>query len=685
MALCDSMSFDMWMSQLELALGKKYNERQSLILKEVYDRDTKELCDIQSDSLAGVGKTTTMVALLLTLEQYYGIPGKEITALSFTRIATLELENRYTDAVAKTKKRPKVVFKTLSAICRKILLENKDRLEMEDLQIVGNIDMEEFINYIAEEAEGLGIIIPENKVRNVAEAINTLNSSLIFDQNNVESKYVFKKCGMSYEDFTKLREYVYASSKIDEEIRVGDLFLYTLELLLNNPDIAEKERSKRKLMIFDEYQDQSLIQTLLCKLLSQHCIVVGDINQQIYGFNGACADIVEKFKEYYPSRKIINLNQSYRCADEIAEFTMEVGRDNNNESLTEFKGTGKHGTVNVMKDFNLEPLVDSINNDFIENNNVFKRDIMFLFRNNVSAYPLGEMFYKKRLPFRINNYKPAFDIIVIREIMAVIDLAIADDGDVSKLWIVPKLFREFKDIKDITQLPHYDYMKKHKCSFTDVPFEYADAFIADEVLEALTEIEVAVDDEDASAVYKIAFDMYYNINLRYREHRLPNTIEYYNNIIIPLLTGKTYAEFRENELNKQKFINDQIKVGRGIRLYTMHNAKGTEADDVYVIDAESAIIPNAKELANMEEEGCLLDAANNIRNERSLCLVASSRAKENLYLCYKHDLSRLFIPGDKTFEYLDKFYAESKVEYDDAGAFKEFCAESRKCFQEGSN
>ena len=673
---------------LEAKLGKKYTAEQVEFMRDF-------TVPVLSESKPGTGKTTAVVAGLINAELNMQIKGESITALSFTREATLELKQRHEEAIKKLGMQKQYIqFKTLHAMCRKILMDNHELLGMETVNIGKALSMAERIEHIVNTAAEEKIPINKSKARDIVKAIENLNSSLIFEKGHVESKYCFKKCGIPFDDFTLLRKRAYRLNKIMEIVQVSDILLYTLELLLTHPEVSAKEKESRAILVFDEFQDASLLHLKLVNMLAANVIAVGDINQQIYAFNGACQEIVQKFREYYPNYKEVPFTQSFRCSQEICDYSMEIIKANGNTNVG-FKGTTVPGRVIFENHTDLKGIVQDIYTKFKENNNTFKVDTMFLFRNNMLAIPLAEEMYKCRewdpvekrfrneMPFRINGYKPAYEIDIIKDLCAICNI-VRSPREVSNLGILNKLLVEYAGYRAPSEMPVYKVMTKKRCDFFEAMNQIK--FNADrnagEVMEMFLKVDEAYKLKATTRdLFNLIYPLYNAVWLKKNAYRLEQEPTHYINLVVPLIADKNYDKFLEDEIKKAEFINGCVKKREGIRNYTLHGAKGLEAPVVYILCAEEALIPNQKELTETLKYNCMLDAAKNIRNERSLIHVGVTRAMYEVHISYDNQLASLFgrlkengdiDTSNNIYEELDETYARNKEFFNDVESFIDF-------------
>ena len=659
------VTVEAFMTLLSSRLKMDYTEEQLALMK---DFTKSKICFADP----GTGKTATATAGLLVTELYRSIPGENIYALSFTKMATMELAVRHKKACDKLGIPQYVNFQTLHSLCTTILYENYRLLGLESFKTSSTFSIESIAKLIQDSAAEKGIKLSPYKVRPVIRAVRSLNSSLIFDRDNVESKMCFKETGLSFEDFTTLRKILYDYNKLVEIIQVDDILLYTLELLTTHPEVSEQFKKKCKVMLVDEAQDLSLLQLRLISLLADKAVLIGDLKQQIYAFNGACQEIVEQFFKFYPDATSLKLTQSFRCKNEIANYATGL-IIHNGIGGEDFKGTGEGGSISVDADIDLSALCDNIEKDFHNNNNTFPDSILFLFRNNFSAIPVAEELYKRRIPFRVNNYVGANNIPVIKEMCQVVELA-NNPTTYSNATALRYLIPEFKGYRSTDDIPIVKIAKKQGCSIFDVNYSFQNEYVGNSAMELLLSIQEALNSgTKLKDIFNMLWPLYYERYLKDREPYLEYKPDYYINLVQSLVREKTYQQFGKDELAKVEFIKNNEDRRFGVRCYTCHAAKGLEADIVHFIDADEGILPNESKLKDMLKKGCEMDAAREIRNERSLVYVSATRAKREFHIHFNARAGLApILTGVNTYKELDRLYKVSHVVYDDVKSFTEF-------------
>ncbi len=658
-----SMSIEAFTSMLEVRLDRVFTAEQTKFIQSL---DKPGICFASP----GTGKTASAVAGLLLTELYKGIPGDNIYALSFTNMATLELSVRHEEACKLLGVSQRVHFKTLHAMCSKILRDHYQSIGMWKYETIKEWDMESMAKTIYDSARSMNIDLDAHKARTVVRAVRALNSSLTFARENVTTKASFIDTGLSYDDFQYLRKLMYEYDKQVGTVESNNIMIYTLELLLEHPEISEEFKKDCKVLLVDEAQDLSLLQLRILSLLTDNLILIGDIKQQIYAFNGACQEIVTQYKRYFPQAWTLEFTKSFRCKNEIVNYATKlilpnkVGGEN-------FIGTGDGGIVTIEKGIDYKTICEKINDDFLSNRRNFTKGILFLFRNNLSSIPIAEEFYKLGTPFRINHYKPVSQITVMRELCAIADLAENPRGT-EYLYALKYLIPELRVYNNIQESPIFKIMKSKRCDLFDVDYKYRDTYCAENVMHMLMEVnEMLLHGDSAAAVFNKIYPLLYEYWFKTRERFMEYDANYYLNLAAYVVRGKSYRQFRQDELKKSEMIKDCNERRIGVRCFTFHSAKGLEDDIVYMVDCDQGIIPNKSKMKSMTDRHCFMDAAREVRNERSLVYVAATRAKTELHIHYNEELSSIMTSVNE-YSNLDFIYENYKQSYSDVEVFQDF-------------
>lgn len=655
---------EIFMTKLEVGLRVSYTDEQKALMSDF----TKSRISFSSP---GTGKTHTAIGGLIIAELFHKVPGKNIYALSFTRAATGSLKNRHLEACEKLRIAQTVNFSTLHSICTNIIKENYSKLGMDRMSITDNYDLGSLADMVVGTANDWGLEISPRQARLIIRATRELNSALIFDPAHVKSKKCFMDCKCTYELFTKFRKLLYDYNKMVETIQVSDILLYTLEILIRFPEVSKKFKENCKIMLVDEFQDLSLLQLRIISLLSDTVIAIGDIKQQIYAFNGACQEIVQQYYKYYPDAERHDLTKSFRCYNAIADYATSLILPNK-VGGEDFTGCHEGGVVEFKTQTDFDEIAEAVQLELVQNCHNFLKDKMFLFRNNFSATPLVEAFYKCGVPVRVQKYTPANQLPVVSDLCRAIMLA-QNPEDVSFGYILNVFVPEFQRYRKMEMNPLMQIAKKTGKSIFDINYNFTNGMTGNTVMSALMEVrEILHRGGSVREMFCVLWPVYHDYWLEEHSYMYEMEPEYYTKLVKSLIANKTFSQFISDETDKLAKIEDWNQRRFGVRCYTFHGAKGLEADEIYIVDANADIIPNVSQLDKLKQLNCNIDIAREIRNERSLVYVACTRAKEKLVIYSQPGkLSSLFTTTNEYGMY-DNMYSSYQDNYSDVETFQKF-------------
>lgn len=631
--------------------------------------------DVLSNSVPGSGKTSAAVDMLLIHVLCGVVPEDKITALSFTTAATGELKYRYIEAAEMMgKSRHRIDFSTIHAMCSDIMRTHYAKLGLRNYTKPTPLKYSEMTKLIISLGEEMNISVTKENVRQVKRAIDDLNGALIFDPRHIATRQSFVECKLTVSELTALRKELYYFDQQAGTVQQQDLLLYTLELLLKYPEIQEEQRAKRQLVLCDEFQDLTLLQIKLLDLISVRLVVIGDVDQQIYGWAGASPKIVEDFARVRPNYVEHHLTHSFRCGQEIVEAAKRVIRFNNPE-IDYFKGLdGRESRVEISIHLDLEKISTGLKEDLIANDNRLSRSTLFLYRTNFSVIPLYEELFKRGIPARSDKFVKAYDIDIVKELVQLIKIA-KEPKKYENFYILRKLIPEFASYDSLYDMPIVQIVQQNGVSLLELDYIYQDPYAGSKTIEMLSIVRGMLLRGDTvldifEYIWPIYDELYYEDNF----YRYAMDAEYYIGLVKPVIAHKTFDQFINEEDEKEAEVFKWNKLRMGVRCYTMHSSKGLEADDVYILDAEEGSMPNEKRLARTVKLGCTLDAAVTVRNERSLLYVAITRAKYNVYIGYKVQLAGM-LTGTNQYGELDRAYKIMSHDYKDVECFKELILE----------
>ena len=609
---------------------------------------------------AGSGKTKVLTHRIAYLIFQNKVNPGNILAVTFTNKAAQEMKDRV-EFLSKDISGSKMIkglwMGTFHAICARIL-----RQEIETMGYDKNFVIYDKADQLSQIRRCLNILNLDSK----KYSPNVISSIIDKAKNNLEDVELFEYNAVSY--FKKIIVKIYQQYQKElfenNALDFGDLILLTVKLLRERPEILENYQNKFRYILVDEYQDINLAQYQLIKLLSgkyHNLFVVGDPDQSIYRFRGADLSNILRFEEDFPHSKVIKLEQNYRSTKVILEGATNLIKHNRNRKEKEL-WTDKKGGEKI-KCFEAASALDEavfVSQEIIQLNNKegkdFK-DFAILYRTNAQSRAFEEVFNKQKIPFKVIGGLRFYERKEVKDILAYLRFIYDQKDEISFLRIInnTKL-----GIGKITLSKIEDLAKKNDLNFNQALKQglkvlkiSADrregikkfTFLIDEFIEKKNKIK------GSELLIKLiqAIDYYKELE-KEGEFKAQSKIENIKELILAV------QEFEENNVDKSlsafleyvALITD-IDLYKGeedvVTVMTLHSAKGLEFPVVFITGFEEGIFPHSRSV-NKEEE---------LEEERRLCYVGMTRAKEKLYLTYAW---RRNLNGNTLFNSVSRFLNE---------------------------
>ena len=641
-------------SIIEHYIGKPYTDEQREFI-----RDFRR--NIISFSNPGTGKTHTLVGGIIMATQCHGVDPNRIFCMSFTNAAVEEIKGRYKTLTEKVRCPRGCTIATFHALANQIMRAAYPSMRINDSSNSADT-IEEMCQYM-EKLEFFDFNADKRLAKRIIKTIESLNSSFVYEREHVEMTYEFKSLEIPYDEFESLRRSWFMRGIIQDSISPGDIPQYCLFALLSDPAIANKWMGKYDIMIVDEFQDLSLIHLQILSRVAKTLIVVGDMKQQIYAFNGSSPDIVDAYMKERPDAVVCNLTKSFRCSQKIADFATQIIKPND-PSVEAFKGWDVPSSVQFIKKENLDWA--TLLKDVSQTNTY---SYLILYRNNASVVPIIEELYSRGIPYRVGKGRSvsAVDIPVINPMCTLVNAAWFpyDQDKVTKALM---LFPEFRQYG--FNQPVVSAMRSSRKSLFDVRYGYQQQSSLDMLKAMSTAAQRIRDNKSAGVILNGMREVYKKYIYPTEWFKLQYEEEYYINMAAHVCNGRTYPDMIDREEKKKIRANECNLAGYGVRCYTIHSAKGLEADKVFILDCEEGLFPNAKTMKNKVDKKCFYEVATDIRAERNLLYVALTRAKIDVVISYVGTPSILLTdPTHDTYTSYDAIYAREHKIYDDTTAF----------------
>ena len=609
---------------------------------------------------AGSGKTTVLVNRIAYMISEKHIRPWNILAITFTNKAAREMKDRIERLLGDTAK--DMWIGTFHSVCVRILRSCIDLLGYSrDFVIYDTADTKTVMKECLRE---LDIDEKSFPVRNVLSIISNAKNDLM-DAATFENVYksdyrmsIIAKIYYRYQ--TKLRK--------NNAVDFDDIILNTVKILSENPDVLSKYQDKFQYILVDEYQDTNNSQYLLINLLAQanrNLCVVGDDDQSIYKFRGANIGNILNFEDDYSDVQKITLDQNYRSTQNILDSANSVISNNKGrmgKSLWTSNGDGNKVFVYTGTNEYDEAryIARQIKKHFDEQGSF--SDCAILYRTNAQSRVIEEMLMRESVPYKVLSGLRFYDRKEIKDIIAYLRVVYNPNDDVSLARIINEPKRKIgnatlekaRNIAREKETSLYDVIS-HADDYPEFKTAIKKLLAFSEIIQSLIKLKDTVTIEDLTGRilndtgYMPALVMEDTTESKTRIENLGEFISVITEFEKNEETGNTLGEFLEN-ISLVSDIDGYDENEDSAVLMTIHSAKGLEFPIVFLSGLEEGLFPGMRSMESDDD----------IEEERRLCYVAITRAKEQLYIT--KTISRT-IHGKTMPTTASRFFKEIPVEY----------------------
>ena len=568
---------------------------------------------------AGAGKTKTLTTKIAYLIEEMKVNTSSILAITFTNKAAKEMRDRLFSLIGILSKNLQV--STFHSFGLRLIRENYDTLGYK--QNFNIMDSEDSLTIVKKIIKEMNLDTKQYNAKAIRNRISSCKNDLVTPED-------YKKYTVSdYEDVV-YNVYVRYQKKLFENNSVDfdDLLILPIKLFKEHKDILERYQELFKYVLIDEYQDTNEAQYVLTKLISkkyQNITCVGDDCQSIYSFRGANYKNILNFEKDFKAAKTILLEQNYRSTSTILDAANDVIKNNKqkkDKKLWTDRGIGEK--IKYYKAYNeideSQYVVRNVK-ELIDKDTPLN-EIAVLYRTNAQSRTIEEEMLKANIPYRVVGSVYFYSRKEIKDLMAYLRLIHNSSDNISFLRVIntPKRGIGLKTIDNLTKkadeqnISLYDAIDSGK----ELVFKNIIEKLKEESKDCtLTELI------DKILNYSGMRDELVSEDTLESEIRLENLEEFKS-------ITKTFEE-EEGEVSLEDFLLEVSLISdveeyrddpNRVSLMTVHSVKGLEFSKVFVIGMEEGIFPHVNSLQSNSE----------VEEERRLCYVAITRAKDNLWL-----------------------------------------------------
>ncbi len=593
---------------------------------------------------AGSGKTKVLTTRIANLIDS-GVSPYNILAITFTNKAAKEMRERLELLVPNNN----AFVGTFHSFGVRIIRENYDLLGLNrNFTILDSDDVTTIIKRIMKEKNIDSKECAPAYIRNRISFIKNENMSIA----EIEKFFNTPAEKIAYEVY---KEYINIL-KNNNSVDFDDLLLLPVKLFKNNPEVLEKYQDRFKYILIDEYQDTNEVQYSLTKLLAkkhQNIFIVGDPDQSIYMFRGANYKNILNFEKDYKNAVIIPLEENYRSTSNILNAANSVIRNNKErkeKNLWSSKGEGVK--VKYLRAYDEKNEVDLVISEIkkLLEAGYKKKDIAIFYRTNGQARVVEEQFLKANLPYKVVGSFYFYARKEIKDLICYLRLILNSDDEISlrRIINVPKRKIGPSTVNNLENMARAMNVSMFEAIETGKELEFKNLILElrkDSESLSLTElIDDILDKSGMRKEYETEGSLEADLRLENLEEFKSITASFEEQI-----GSVNLGDFLEEislvaDIEEHKESNDEVT------LMTIHSAKGLEFDVVFLIGMEEGIFPHQN--AFVEENG--------IEEERRLCYVGITRAREKLYLT---NAKRRMLYGRENINQPSRFINEIDEQY----------------------
>ena len=581
---------------------------------------------------AGSGKTRVLTNRIAYLIAEKNILESNILAITFTNKAAKEMKERIYALVGETSKY--IWINTFHSMCVRILRQHIELLGYnKNFTILDTSEQKTIIKNIV---KNLNLSEDSYQPANVLKIIsNSKNNMITVKQLREQSRFGFMK--NVAEIYAHYQSYLKKNSVLDFD----DLMLKTITLFTKHPEVLAIYQNKFEYIHVDEYQDTNVIQYKLIKMLSavhKNVCVVGDDDQSIYSWRGACSDNIINFEKDYDNVELIFLDQNYRSNSTILDAANAVIKNNTDRKDKALWSENKGGCkISVYAASNDKDETDDIANKISElkKEGIAYKDIAILYRANYLSRQMENSCLAFGIPYKLIGSLKFLQRQEVRDLLAYLNVVVnrADEFSLRRIINVPKrgigassmdkidnyasqygitLFEALKNIEDIGV---------SKKIVTNI-------HLLTNLIEKYSEIDKYSIDELIIGIYKDSGyeNMLKESNDAYAESRIENISELVS-------SAKQFSSMNDSlidfisEMSLTSDADDENE-DDSVVLSTIHASKGLEYKVVFIMGLEENLFPSIRDAESSADE------KNKMEEERRLAYVAITRAKEKLFMSY---------------------------------------------------
>ena len=584
---------------------------------------------------AGSGKTRALTYRFAYLVNEIGVLPSNILCVTFTNKAAAEMRNRIRKL---TGDNDTGYISTFHGFCVSVLQEDSNAVQYpKSFLVLDNSDIDSMLQIIYEER---GLTLRQmtfSKARDLIENLKLFkHPEYYLDMVNMDLELLYQKylSSKNVEDII-FYGYLYQEKKCFG-LDYNDLLKFVLYIFQKDSEIRQKWQERLEYIMIDEFQDIDFIQYELMKVLCDYhknLFIVGDPDQTIYSWRGADARYLIDFDKKFPNVKTIMLMTNYRSLPGIIDLSNSLISKNKNRIEKNLIASRKNQSENLPRPLYFHAQSAQEEAEFVakkiieyKKDGISAHDIVILYRAHYLSRNLEEVFQQKKIEYTLFSGIPFFERKEIKDSLSYLRM-IAYQDDLSFLRIVncPKRNigeRRINYLKEYVQNNGGSLYQALKLNLEEEIFQNTKAKAFVDLIENYSKNYSKMQISELFSFIMNDSSYEYALRTEGSQERLDNLAELKQSIYEYEISCGEECNLENYLSHAALYTNSDLDSPKDkIRLMSIHAAKGLEFPIVFIIGLNENIFPSKKvdSLAAMEEE-------------RRLAFVATTRAKDALYL-----------------------------------------------------
>ena len=586
---------------------------------------------------AGSGKTRVLTHRIAHLVENKEVSPWSILAITFTNKAAKEMKERVAALIGEEMARDMWVS-TFHAMCVRMLRRYPERIGYGRYFTI--YDTTDQKSVIKEVLKTLNIDEKQFPVGAVLGAISSKKNELITPEQAVQD------AGVDYREKNIAKIYTAYQKKLkdNEAMDFDDLLVNTYLLFRDNQDVLNYYQNKFRYILVDEYQDTNGAQCQLVEMLARihhNLCVVGDDDQSIYGWRGANIRNILDFEKDFDDTKVIKLEQNYRSTKNILDAANSVVSRNKGRKAKKLWTDNTEGElITILETDNEYREAEMVAKNIIkaiEKGEREYKDFAILYRTNAQSRVLEEKMVANTIPYRLLGGTRFYERKEIKDLISYLKVIAntKDDVAIKRIINVPKRGVGATSVNTLTEYgirQNMDFFEVARLSkelgvLGPAPSQKVLSFTS--LIEDLRQVASS---NDLVELIEVLIEKTEYID--YIKQTESETAEDRIKNIEELVSKVVYYMDNSEEPSLEEFLEDVALVAdidnydedsNSIVLMTLHSAKGLEFPVVFIPGVEEGLFPSYMSMTEGEDK---------LEEERRLCYVGITRAREKLYMLY---------------------------------------------------